>query len=173
MDTKPCRHCKQPIHKDARRCQHCLSAQSWMADHKDPRYLFVTLAAIIVIMAIFVGFMNLMPDMLTGGQGEPPVLAVSEVEYVFGTGSVSDRIFVMGELTNETGTDAAAPVLRTNLWNNGGKLLDSFLDEARRLVVPAHGKARFRVDALTPVTPSDIGRIEVLVERNRARNRFD
>ncbi len=50
METKECRHCKQPIHKDARRCQHCQGMQGWISDQKDPRMLALVLIPLILIL---------------------------------------------------------------------------------------------------------------------------
>jgi hypothetical protein len=173
MDTKECRHCKQPIHKDARRCHHCQSAQSWMADQKDPRYLWFALAVIIGLLAIFIGLANKMPDFVSGQESGTPELSVSDIQFVFGTGTNSDRIFVMGELSHVDGPGAARIVLRVNLFNQEGALIDSFLDEPRDLVVPHREKARFRVQTITPMAPSDVAKAEVIVERSRSRGRFD
>ncbi len=52
METKECRHCKQPIHKDARRCQHCQGMQGWISDQKDPRMLAVVFIPLIIILGV-------------------------------------------------------------------------------------------------------------------------
>ena len=52
METKECRHCKQPIHKDARRCQHCQGMLGWISDQKDPRTLAVVFIPLLIIIGI-------------------------------------------------------------------------------------------------------------------------
>ncbi len=53
MGTKECRHCKQPIHHDARRCQHCQGMQSWIADQKDPRMVALVFIPLVLILGGF------------------------------------------------------------------------------------------------------------------------
>src|SRR5438552_18030200 len=76
-DMKPCRHCRQPIAIDARLCQHCHGYQSWIANHRDPRYWIVWP---ILVFAALAAFLFLMRSTFEPGEdhGQPPRLTVPD-----------------------------------------------------------------------------------------------
>jgi hypothetical protein len=167
MDTKPCRHCKQPINPAARMCQHCRSSQSWWANQSDPRF---ALGLLIVLLLLFVPFMY-----YTYGRipiFDEPVetgsLVISDVSPRFASTPDGTRLFVLGKVHNESTRNASRIWFRVNLYNEGGKLIDSMLLDDRGLVVPSGKVGSFRVTQLLSVAQSDVARTEVVVERSGA-----
>ena len=173
METKECRHCKQPIHKDARRCQHCQGMQGWIADQRDPRMA----ALILVPMLLILGLVVMLPRWVTKPIerqeiGRASVL-IKNVRYRFGTDARSGRIFVYGEIENTSGTDAGQTCLRANLYDRENKITDSFVQKLDSSGVAAHETKRFRIAGETPVRPEEIRKTEVVVDRVTSRGRWD
>ncbi|MBI5527120.1 MAG: hypothetical protein HY897_12365 [Deltaproteobacteria bacterium] len=176
METKECRHCRQPIHKDARRCQHCHGHQSWISDQTDPRMM-----AGMVVFFVALGLLAFVAVTRTAARLDPtessreslrPSVAVSDVSYRFGKGNNADQVYVMGEVANSSDVDAADVFLRIDLRDREGKLVDSFMEGLWKLVIPARVKTRFRTTTSTPIAPEDVARIEVAVERARKADKW-
>ncbi len=169
METKECRHCKQPIHKDARRCQHCQGMQGWISDQKDPRMLAVVFIPLIIFLGIALTMTRTVTKPLERNDLTPTSLSIKNVAYRFGAAA----IFVSGEATNSSDRDAGKTCLRVNLIGQDNKLIDSFVQSMDISIVPAKGTSRFRLMAETPARPDEIRKAEVVVERVRARGRWD
>src|SRR5712664_3667759 len=106
MDTKECRHCKQPIHPQARICQHCKGNQGWFASQTDPRFSLVILGLFLLILVpLFIW----LPDMMfssTNRVGVPKlVVAGTSVRYI-GTPDGA-RVLALGQLRNESELEAS------------------------------------------------------------------
>jgi len=172
MDTKPCRHCKQPIHLEARVCQHCRSSQSWLANHRDPRFaigfLVVTFAVLIPLM-----FFGINRTISGDGPVDPPTLVVSEVSTRVTTTPEGARIFVLGVARNTSSQDASRIIFRVNIRDGGGKLIDTLLLEDRGLLVPNSKTVPFRISGLLSVGSLDGTRTEVAVERAKVASKWD
>jgi hypothetical protein len=172
MDTKQCRHCKQPIHPDARICQHCRSSQSWWGSQRDLRF------AIGWFVLFFVIFMPGMFFFINRGisSDEPvavPNLVVSDVSERFVASPEGARLFVLGTVRNTSSSDASRVWFRVNVLNNGGKLIESLLSQEPGLVVPSGKSVQFRVTELLSVPASEAARTEVVVERARVATKWD
>src|SRR5258706_5452720 len=172
MDTKPCRHCKQPIHLEARICQHCLGSQSWFANHRDPRFIVVWL---VVVVAVFVPLMFCgISRTISGDESiEAPTLVVSDVSTrVTGTPEGA-RIFVLGLARNTSSHDASRIWFRVTMRDGGGKLVDTLLLEDRGLLVPSGKTVPFRLSGLLSIKSLDGIRTEVVVERAKVASEWD
>ncbi len=173
MGTKECRHCKQPIHKDARRCQHCQGMQGWISDQKDPRMLAVVFIPLIIFIGIALTMTRTITKPLERNDLTPTSLSIKNVAYRFGAGAASSHIFVFGEVSNSSGQDAGKTCLRVNIWDQQNNLIDNFVQSMDVSMVPAKGAVRFRLMAETPARKEEIKKVEVMVERIRARGRWD
>lgn len=173
METKECRHCKQPIHKDARRCQHCQGMQGWISDQKDPRMLAVVFIPLFVILGIAFVMSRNITKPLERGDLAPASLSIKNVSYRFGTGNAGSTIFVSGEAANLSDHDAGKTCLRVNLLDQNNKVVDSFVQIMDVSILPAKGTTRFRLVAETPAKPDEIKKTAVVAERVRARGRWD
>jgi len=112
MNTKECRHCKQPIHPEARICQHCHSSQGWFASQRDPRYALLVIGLILLLVVpLFVWFPSLIAD--PGGR---PSLLVSGTEVRYTNAPEGVRVFAMGQLRNESQVEASRIWLRLELF---------------------------------------------------------
>ncbi len=171
METKDCRHCKQPIHKDARRCQHCQGMQGWISDQKDPRMLALIFIPLIIILGIVLTTTRNITKPLERSDLAPSSLSIKNVTYRFGTGG--SKIFVSGEASNSSDQDAGKTCLRVNLFGQNNKLIDSFVQSMDVSIMPAKGATRFRLVAETPAKAGEIKKAEVVVERVRAKGRWD
>ncbi len=173
METKECRHCKQPIHKDARRCQHCQGMQGWFSDQKDPRLQFLIFGILLAFIAALYPMMRVVTKPLERGEINPASLSVANVTYRFGNTANRDYIYVYGDLSNSSDLDAGRTYLRVNLFDQGDKQIDTFVQDTDCVTVPAKETKRFRIVAYTPARPDEIKKAEVIVERCRARGRWD
>ncbi len=173
METKECRHCKQPIHKDARRCQHCQGMQGWISDQKDPRMLAVVFIPLLIILGIVLMMTRTITKPLERNEINTSSLSVTNIAYRFGTVSNRDYIYVYGDLSNSSGLDAAKTYLRVNLLGQRNTLIDTFVQDTDCVSVPAKETRRFRIVAYTPARPEEIKKAEVVVERCKARGRWD
>lgn len=172
METKPCRHCKEPMQVDARICPHCRSSQSWWGSQRDPRFAIGWFALFLVI---FVPFMYFFPrHMLSDDEAAAaPVLAVSDVSPRVVSTSDGHRLFVLGTVRNSSSTDASRVWFRVNVLDGAGKSMDTMLLQDPGLVVPSGKAASFRVTDLLSVPSADPEHVEVVVERARAASRWD
>jgi hypothetical protein len=172
MDTKLCRHCKQPIHPEARICQHCRSSQSWLANHRDPRFTITWLVVIVGVVApLFLFGMN---RTLSGDEsGEPPTLTVSDISTRTIATSEGSRVFVLGAARNTSSRDASRIWFRVTMRDGGGKLLDTLLLEDRGLLVPSGKTVPFRISGISSLSSLDGTRTEVVVERARVASKWD
>ncbi len=173
METKECRHCKQPIHKDARRCQHCQGMQGWISDQRDPRTLFLVFGILLVFFAAIYPMTRVISRPLERNDLAPSSLSIRNVSYRFGSGADSSHIFVSGEVSNLSDRDAGKTCLRVNLLGRDDRIVDSFVQSMDISIVPAKGTARFRLAAETPTRPEEIRKAEVTAERVRARGSWD
>lgn len=173
METKECRHCKQPIHKDARRCQHCQGMQGWIADQKDPRLQFLVFGILLAFVAAIYPMMRMVTKPLARGEINPESLSVANVTYRFGNSANRDYIYVYGDLSNASDLDAQQTYLRVNLLDQSNKQVDTFVQDASCVSVTAKATKRFRVVAYTPARAEEIKKAEVIVERVRARGKWD
>jgi hypothetical protein len=76
-------------------------------------------------------------------------------------------------VSNTASTEAGQTCLRVNLFGEDKKIIDSFVQSMDGFGVPAKGMKLFRIVAETPVKPEEIKKAEVVVERSRARGRWD
>lgn len=173
METKECRHCKQPIHKDARRCQHCQAMQGWISDQKDPRVLAMIFIPMIIIFGIVFSMTRTLTKPLERSDIDRNSLSITNVSYRFGTASNSDRIFVYGEVSNASTVAAGQTCLRVSLIGQDNKIIDSFVQNLDSSGVSAKETKRFRLAAETPARIGEIKKAEVVVERVRAKGKWD
>jgi predicted nucleic acid-binding Zn ribbon protein len=173
METKECRHCKQSIHKDARRCQHCQGMQGWISDQKDPRMMAVVLIpALIILVGVFM--MTRTFAKLPGrSEINPASLSVSNITFRFGHSANRDYIYIYGDLANSSSIEASQTYLRVNLLNQNNTQVDTFVQDTGCVSVPAKETKRFRIVAYTPAKPAEVKKAEVSVDRCRARGRWD
>lgn len=173
METKECRHCKQPIHKDARRCQHCQGMQSWISDQKDPRVWLVVFVPILIVIAFFIWLPQLVTKPLERTEIDKTSLSIANVSYRFSPSTGSQTIYIYGDISNSSLVDAGQTCVRVNLVGDRNKVIDSFVQIIDRSIVPAKATSRFRVMAQTPASPDEIKKADVVVERSRTRGRWD
>lgn len=173
METKECRHCKQPIHKDARRCQHCQAMQGWISDQKDPRMWLVIFVPFLLILAGTFWMTRAITKPMERSVIEKASLSIANVSYRFGSDSKSDRIFVYGEVSNASAAEAGQTCLRVNLFGQDNKIIDSFVQSMDSSWISARDTKRFRIMAETPARQDEIKKAEVVVERVRAKGRWD
>ncbi len=173
METKECRHCKQPIHRDARRCQHCQGMQGWISDQKDPRILALLFIPLLLLIVYAFYQFRLVTEPLDRNAINGTSISISNVSYRFGADSKHDRIFVSGEVSNASAVDAGQTRLRVNLFGQENKIIDSFVQNLDSSGISARETKRFRLVADTPAKPEEIKKAEVVVERVRARGRWD
>lgn len=145
--------------------------QSWISDQKDPRVFAVIFIPLILILVIVFSMTRSITKPLERSELSASSLSVKNITYRFGT--TSGRIFVSGEISNSASADAGKTCLRVNLFDKQDKLIDSFVQGMDVSIVPAKGTARFRIVGETPARPEEIKKAEVLVERSRARGRWD
>ena len=100
-------------------------------------------------------------------------LSIANVSYRFVSDSKSDRIFVYGDMSNASAVDAGQTCLRVNLFGQDNKIIDSFVQSMESSGVSARETKRFRLVAETPAKPEEIKKAEVVVERVRAKGRWD
>lgn len=100
-------------------------------------------------------------------------ISISNVSYRFGAGAKSDRIFVYGEVSNASAVDTGQTCLRVNLFGQDSKIIDSFVQSMDSFGISARETKRFRIVADTPAKPEEIKKAEVVVERVRAKGRWD
>src|SRR5258706_2660319 len=98
-DTKPCRHCCQPIEVKARIRQHCHGFQSWWASDRDRRYW---IAWPILIFALGAAFLFAMGSKFEPGEDHraPPHLTVSDTSSRIVPAPDGLRVFVIGRIEN-------------------------------------------------------------------------
>jgi len=172
MDTKECRHCKQPIHPQARVCQHCKGNQGWFAGQADPRFSLVILG---VFLLILIPLFIWLPDLILSStdRGSPPKLTVAGTSVRYASAPDGTRVFALGQVRNESGVEASRIWLRLELFDASDRLLDTLLQEQSGLVVPRAGTKPFRITAVTGASPKDVRRVVVSVERVKERGRYD
>jgi hypothetical protein len=95
------------------------------------------------------------------------------VSYRFGSTPKSDRIFVYGEASNASAVDAGQTCLRVNLFGQDNKIIDSFVQSMDGSGVVSRETKRFRIVAETPAKPDEIKKAEVVIERVRAKGKWD
>jgi hypothetical protein len=173
METKECRHCKQPIHKDARRCQHCQGMQSWISDQKDPRMWVVIFVPLFLILGGVIMMSRTITKLPERSEINPASLSVANITYRFGNSANRDYIYVYGDLSNASNLDASRTYLRVNLLDQQNKLIDTFVQDTDCVTVPAKETKRFRIVAYTPARPEEVKKAEVIVDRCRAKGRWD
>jgi len=172
MDTKECRHCKQPIHAQARICQHCKGSQSWIANQTDPRFLAMTLGLIVLIVVPLFILLSSQLSSLTESAAAPAVLVTgTSVRYT--DTPEGARVFVLGRIQNTSRVDASRIWFRVELFDASDRLLDTLLQEQSGLVVPGSGSKPFRITGLISVAPTEVKRTAVSVERVRERGKYD
>jgi len=171
-DTKPCRHCRQPIEVEARLCQHCHGFQSWWANDRDPRYWIVWP---VLILALAAAFFFVMGSKFEPGEDHraPPHLTVSHTSSRIVPAPDGLRVFVIGRIENGSSQDAANIWFRVNLFDEASHLVDSLLAQNPGLIVPGNGNAMFRVVGPTNAQPAEVKRTEVTIERARVRSKWD
>jgi hypothetical protein len=162
----------QPIHAEARVCQHCRNPQSWWANSRDPRFMLVSFLFVMVLIIPLMLFW--IPRTLPkDGPAEPPTLVVSDVSTRLTTASDGTRIFVLGVARNTSSTDATRIWFRVTMREDRGKLVDTLLLEDRGLLVPAGKSVPFRVSGLLGMGSLEGVKTEVVVERASAPSRWD
>ncbi len=176
MDTKLCRHCKQPIHLEARVCQHCHSPQSWFGNSRDPRstIAWVVVAVVVVIPLMFFGTdFAINRTMSRNKPVAVPTLVVSDISTRVASTPDGAKIFVLGATRNTSSRDASRIWFRVTMRNGGGKLVDTLLLEDRGLLVPSGKTVPFRLSGLLSIKSLDGIRTEVVVERAKVASEWD
>lgn len=173
METKECRHCKQPIHKDARRCQHCQGMQGWISDQKDPRMLAVVFIPLFLILGGVIFMTRTVVKLPERTEISPSSLSIANVTYRFGNSANRDYVYVYGDLSNSSDLDAGRTYLRVNLFDQRDKQVDTFVQDTDCVTVPANSTKRFRIVAYTPAKPEEVKKAEVVVDRCRAKGKWD
>jgi hypothetical protein len=172
MDTKPCRQCKQPIHPDARLCQHCHGFQSWIAGQRDPRFFGVTFGVIILLLfSLFLIPMHALSGLSKVDTGN--ALSISDTSFRYAQTPEGIRVATFGMIHNGSHVDHSHVWFRINEYDDSGKVVDTMLIEDPGLLVKAGATTPFRVTGLLSVGQSDVKRSEVLVERSTRRGKDD
>lgn len=172
MNTKECRHCRQPIHEQARICQHCKGNQGWFANQTDPRFTVFLIGAMLLI---FIPLAIWLPDLMFRS-AEPkasPNLVVAGTTVHYAALTDGTRVLALGQVRNESQAEASRIWMRLELFDASGQLIDTVLQEQSGLIVPQSGAKPFRITAMTTVSPSDVKRVVVTVERARERGKYD
>jgi predicted nucleic acid-binding Zn ribbon protein len=169
MNTKECRHCRQPIHAQARVCQHCQSIQGWFASQRDPRFALVLVGLLLLLVVpIFAWLPSLIAE--PGGR---PNLSVSGTTVRYSSAPEGTRVFALGQIQNESGVDASRVWLRLELFDASDRLVDTLMQDQSGLIVPRSGTRPFRITGLIGASPNEVKRVAVTVERARERGRYD
>ena len=125
MDTKQCRHCRQPIDRDARLCQFCHGYQSWLSSQRDPRFALVWIVIILLVVALFVGGVSRsFPDT---ERAAPPSLTVTNVSTRMVTTPEGQQLFVLGDVHNLSPHDAVSVWFRVRLLGEADQTLGMML----------------------------------------------
>ena len=170
METKLCIQCKQPIHPDARVCQHCKSYQSWLGSQRDPR---VGIILIIIFLAVFVPVIMYLPKNVGPKEQATPVLTVSNVSLRYLDTPDGSRVFVLGKIKNVSADDGMHIYFRINIYGKGSKVLDTLLVEEQGLIAKAKSEGIFRITGLISVPKEQIEKAEVNIEHVKARTKWD
>ena len=171
MDTKQCRHCKQPIHPQARICQHCKGNQSWFAGHTDPRFQAMVLGAVLLLIVPLFFWGSIMVG--SASPSGTPTLVVGDTSVRYLSTSEGSRVFVLGTVRNTSRVDASRIWVRVEWFDASDRLLDTLLQEQSGLVVEGSASRPFRVTGSIGASPKDVKRVAVTVERVRERGKYD
>jgi len=147
--------------------------QGWISDQKDPRTLAVIFIPLLIIIGIVFTMSRTITKPLERSDIDRASLTIANVSYRFGGTSKSDRIFVYGEVSNASAAEAGQTCLRVNLFGQGNKIIDSFVQSMDSSWLSARETKRFRIVAETPANQEEIKRAEVVIERVRAKGRWD
>jgi hypothetical protein len=174
-DTKPCRHCRQPIHPEARVCQHCRNGQSLWGNNRDPRFVIGVMCLALGLSAAFVPLVLFSVSRFTAAEQvvEPPTVVVGDVSTRVVTTPEGMRLFVMGVARNTSSRDASRIWFRVTIRDAGEKLVDTLLLEDRGLLVPSGKSLPFRISGLLSIGSLDGARTEVVAERATAPSKWD
>lgn len=154
--SKPCRHCRSPIHAKARRCGHCLGYQGWLASQSDPRFflwIFGPFIAFGIVMSLFTHFFRedvSLPDVKftqveTYVRPEPP----GHILYV--VGEVAPGVALAGE--------EECIAWRVSVSDEAGKLVDTF-ERSKRITFGAAGESvPFRLSGTLAADPEKAAKI--------------
>lgn len=150
-----CLHCREPIHPEATRCPRCLAWQSrWAGDSQSPRLelaLLVGGAAVVALLAFWlygVGAPRTREAPKAFVRGSIVVVEAAPVRLESG-----DRrgLAVVGTVKNATATAWRDPYLQVQCFDREGKAIETFPARAGGLVVPASGRAPFKVVEPSPL----------------------
>ena len=175
MATKECRHCRQQIHPEARRCHQCRASQGWIADQTDPRVWILALGVLVALVGPLIVFMFYTVNRIEARDipRASPVLQVEGVRVEFQPTGLGLRSHVVGTVVNQGSTDAGAIWIRVVYRGPDRKPLETFLEEAVGLLVPAGESRLFRVSEIVALSAEKAADIEVTVARSRAPERWD
>lgn len=161
-----CIHCREPIHPKATRCPRCLAWQSrWAGDSQSPRLELALLVGGVVVVALLGVWLyrvgsprgREVPRAFVRGS----MVVVEAAPVRLGSG---DRkgLAVVGTVRNATATAWRDPYLQVRCFDREGKAIDTFPARAIGLVVPASGRAPFKVVEGAPLRdPAEYGSCKV------------
>ena len=171
METKPCRHCKQPIHIDARKCHLCQSNQSWLSDSRDIRFQFFMLG----LLVLFFSGMTYKWDRDTSGSYEVREAKLELTDKSFHITKIEDGqdLVLIGEIENMSSFSVSGIQIRIKMFNTDGKMVDTVLMNASGLVIGAHQKAPVRVMAFMSVNDIDMEKTTAEIVKSKPATKWD
>lgn len=161
-----CMHCREPIQPGATRCPRCLAWQSrWAGDSQSPRLELALLVGGVALVALlgawlyWVGSSRVREAPRGFVRGSIVVVEASPVRP--GSGE-RKGLAVVGIVKNTTATAWRDPYLQVQCFDREGKAIETFPARASGLVIPASGRAPFRVFEPTPLgDPAEYGSCKV------------
>jgi len=115
-ETKPCRHCGEPILAVARVCRHCKSNQTWSAGQRDPRFQLMVVLVLLPLLAIRSFILrdaesqferSFSPESSCRG-----LVKVTTSQHEVRTTEGHEGLFVRVQLTNGSKSDISDPVIK-------------------------------------------------------------
>ncbi|MDR1530060.1 MAG: hypothetical protein LBS40_06665 [Burkholderiales bacterium] len=167
--SKPCKHCYQPIHPQARICQHCLSHQSWIGNNQDPRFPFVIFgggAVVFLILFLFVHFFDSRKDNEKSSSPVASSIVLSDIKTRFALCSETCEIYIIGEAHNASKQAQSGIVFEVRLFDNEDHVADYLLLKQAKLRIAAQNSSKFRIRGETLLKPNEIKNVEVKAIRS-------
>jgi hypothetical protein len=147
--------------------------QGWIADQRDPRLQLLLFGILVVFLAGLYPMMRMVVRPLERREIHPRELSVTNVTYRFGNSANNDYIYVYGDLTNSSTVEVSQTYLRVNLLDKNDKQVDTFVQDTTCVSVPAKETKRFRIVAYTPAKADEVKKAEIIVDRCRAKGKWD
>lgn len=171
METKTCRHCKQEIHKQARRCQHCHSSQSWFADQKDPRTIVVLLLLIPLLFFPLIWYMD--STFINSGSSKNADLSITQENLAIVTLNDNKNIVLTGYIVNQSTYPVSNIWFQLTAYDQSSQLVDNLLIKAEGLVIPENSKKPFRIMGMVISEDIDLKKTNIKIIKARKSNKWD